>query len=358
MTASATPISHEPFGRTRAGEPIEIYTFRNARGAEARIINYGGIVVSLKVPDRDGNFDDVVLGYDSLRKYESDTAYFGCIAGRFANRIAKGRFSLAGRRYQLARNDRGNHLHGGVRGFNKKVWHAEPRNTRIGPVLELTYVSKDGEEGYPGNLSVTALYVLTDSNQLRLDLRATTDAETVINLTQHSYFNLAGAGRGDILGHEITINADEFTEIDQAGVPTGRLLTVEGTPFDFTNARTIGSQIGKNDQQLSRGKGYDHNFVLRTKGLSGARSAASVTEPTTGRRLEVFTTQPAMQFYSGNFLDGSIVGKKRKRYAYRSGFCMEPQHYPDSPNHPEFPSTILKPGETYQQTITYRFSTV
>ena len=267
MTASATPITHELFGTTKAGEPIEIYTLRNARGAEARIMNYGAIVVSLKVPDREGNFDDVVLGYDSLRKYENDKAYFGCIAGRYANRIAKGRFEVGGKRYQLAKNDRGNHLHGGVRGFNKRVWHAEPRDTRSGPVLELTYLSKDGEEGYPGNLSVTALYILTEGNELRLELRATADADTIVNLTQHSYFNLAGAGRGDILGHEVTINADEFAEIDQAGVPTGKLLAVGGTPFEFTSPHTVGSMIEKKDSQLTRGQGYDHNFVLKAIGL-------------------------------------------------------------------------------------------
>lgn len=348
-------ISKKQFGTLPDGTVVDLYTLRNARGCEAQITNYGGIVVSLKVPDRRGRLGDVVLGYDTLDAYVRNNPYFGCLVGRYGNRIGKGEFRLNGQVYRLARNNGPNHLHGGVRGFDKVVWEAHPVMTEAGPALELRYTSPDGEEGYPGNLDVTATYTLTHDNALRLDFRATTDKPTLCNLTHHSYFNLAGAGSGTILNHRVMIAADRFTPVDATLIPTGELRRVAGTPFDFRRPWRIGARIDRKDQQLAFGKGYDHNWVLN-KPLGKLGLAARVYEPTTGRVMEVLTTEPGMQFYTGNFLDGTLRGKGGKVYRHRGGFCMEPQHYPDSPNKPHFPSTVLKPGQVYRNTIIYRFS--
>lgn len=337
------------------GQSIDLYTLTNRQGMEVGITNYGGRVVSILVPDRLGKMADVGLGFGSLDGYLGDKSCFGALVGRYANRIANGRFALDGTQYKLAQNDGANSLHGGLKGFDKRVWNARelPGDQRA---LELTYLSKDGEEGYPGNLSVKVVYSLTDSNELRIDYTATTDKDTVLNLTNHSYFNLAGQGSGDILKHELRINADRFTPIDDTLIPTGELRQVEGTPLDFRKPTAIGARINEDHEQLKFGKGYDHNFVLNHKGGELAL-AAHVTEPESGRVLEVLTTQPGLQFYSGNFLDGTVHGKEGKVYGRRSAFCLETQHFPDSPNKPAFPSTELKPGQTYHETTIYKFST-
>ena len=345
----------ESFGRTRDGEAVDIYTLKNRRGAEARITTYGGAVVSLKMPDRAGKFDDVVLGFDDIEGYQKTTTYIGSLVGRYANRIARGRFTLGGTEYTLATNNGENHLHGGVRGFDKVVWKARPLAARGGQALELTYLSKDGEEGYPGNLTVRVVYTLTNANELKIDYYATTDKETVVNLTNHNYYNLAGQGNGDILGHLLTVNASRFTPTDAGAIPTGELRAVRGTPFDFTRQTAIGARIEQDEEQLKLGKGYDHNFVVN--GRAGTlRLAARVTEPTTGRVMEVWTTEPGMQLYTGNYLDGSDIGKGGKPYRHRYGFCLETQHYPDSPNRPEFPSTVLRKGGRFRSTTVYKFS--
>jgi aldose 1-epimerase len=347
------PISRAPFGVTATGEAVDRYTLSNRRGMAVEIATYGGIVVSCRVPDRAGVVADVVLGFDSLEGYLKGHPYFGAIVGRYGNRIAKGRFTLGGTTFQLARNNGENHLHGGLRGFDKVVWKAAEI---AGPALQLTYTSKDGEEGYPGNLSVTVVYTLTDNNELKVDYTATTDKETVVNLTNHSYFNLAGQGEGDILGHRLRIDADRFTPVDAGLIPTGELRSVAGTPFDFRTERAIGERIDAEDEQIARGGGYDHNFVLN--GAPGTmRLAARVLEPRSGRVLEVHTTEPGMQFYTGNFLDGSITGKGSRVYRKRYGFCLETQHFPDSPNKPSFPPATLRPGETYRTSTIFRFYT-
>ncbi len=350
------PIAKEHFGTATDGAPIDIYTLRNTAGAEARICNYGGIVVSLKVPDREGKLADVVLGYDRLEDYVAASPYFGALIGRYGNRIARGKFELDGRSYTLATNNYPNALHGGVKGFDKRVWHAQATMTPDGPSLELTYVSHDGEEGYPANLSVTAVYTLTDDNALRLQYTAKSDRDTIVNLTHHSYFNLAGQGSGTILNHQVMIPADRFTPVDETLIPTGQLQPVEGTPFDFRNPMPIGARIDQDDQQLKFGNGYDHNWVIN-KPLGQMGLMAQVYEPTTGRVMEVLSDEPGLQFYSGNFLDGSNVGKGGHVYNFRNGFCMEPQHFPDSPNHPNFPSVVLKAGQVFKNTIIYKFST-
>jgi aldose 1-epimerase len=352
--SSAGQISKAPFGTTKEGTPVDIYTLRNARGVEARICNYGGIVVSMRVPDRSGNFDDVVLGFDNLDSYIKGSPYFGALVGRYGNRIAKGKFSLDGVAHTLAVNNGPNALHGGIKGFDKVVWQAKPIASSQGPGLELTYVSKDGEEGFPGTLTVTAVYTLTADNALRLDFTATTDKDTIVNLTHHSYFNLAG--KGDVLAYEVYINADGFTPVDSTLIPTGELKPVAGTPFDFRQPTAIGARINQSDEQLKFGNGYDHNWVMN-KAPGQLEVIARVTEPTTGRVLEVLSTEPGMQFYTGNFLDGSLTGKGGRVYQFRNAFCMEPQHYPNSPNQPNFPSVVLKPGQVYKNTIMYRFST-
>jgi aldose 1-epimerase len=351
---SGTQVSRQPFGQTKDGTPVDLYTLRNSKGAEARISNYGGLVISLKVPDRNGNLGDVVLGYDNLDGYLKETPYFGALIGRYGNRIAKGKFTLNGQEYTLATNNGPNALHGGLKGFDKVVWEPTILASAEGPALQLKYVSKDGEEGYPGNLSVTAVYTLTEDNALKLEFTATTDKDTVLNLTHHSYFNLAG--KGDILGHLVIIPANRFTPVDSTLIPTGELKPVEGTPFDFRNPTAIGVRINQDDEQLKFGGGYDHNWVVNKQpGAYGLM--ARVTELTSGRVMEVYSTEPGLQFYSGNFLDGKITGKRGWVYKHRSAFCMEPQHYPDSPNKPEFPTVVLKPGQVYKNTIVYRFST-
>lgn len=354
LSSTTGSVSQRPFGTSPDGKPVTLYTLRNANGVEAEISNYGGIVTSLKVPDRHGNLGDVVLGYDNLDGYLKDSPYFGALIGRYGNRIARGHFTLDGHTYTLATNNYPNALHGGLKGFDKVVWDAKPLATPAGPALELHYVSADGEEGYPGTLDVTAVYTLTKDNGLRLEYTATTDKDTVVNLTHHSYFNLAGWG--NILGHEVMIPADRFTPVDATLIPTGELRPVAGTPFDFRRPTAIGARINADDEQLKFGQGYDHNWVInKPAGKMGLM--ARVYEPTTGRVMEVFSTEPGLQFYSGNFLDGSITGKDRRVYQFRNGFCMEPQHFPDSPNHPKFPSVVLRPGQVYQNTILYRFST-
>jgi aldose 1-epimerase len=346
-------VTQHPFGQTKDGTPVEIYTLRNTKGAEARICTYGGVLVSLKVPDRNGTLGDVVLGCDNLEGYFKPVPYFGALIGRYGNRIAKGKFTLDGQEYTLATNDGPNALHGGVKGFDKVVWNAKPLATLEGPALQLRYLSKDGEEGYPGNLSVIANYILTEDNALKIEFTATTDKATVLNLTHHSYFNLAG--KGDILNHVVMIKADKFTPIDATLIPTGELRPVQGTPLDFRVPTAIGARIGQDDQQLKFAGGYDHNWVIN-KPMGQLALQARVTEPTSGRVLEVFSTDPGLQFYSGNFLDGTITGKGGWVYQKHSGFCMEPQHFPDSPNEPTFPSVVLKPGQTHHNTLVYKFS--
>ena len=350
-TNTVGTISQAPFGKTADGTPVEIYTLRNDKGCEARIMTYGGIVVSLKVPDKNGNFGDVVLGYDKLDDYVKNSPFFGALVGRYGNRIAKGKFTLAGKEYTLALNNAPNNLHGGPIGFDKRVWKATTLLTADGPVLKLNYLSQDGDQGFPGNLNVTATYTLTADNGLLLNYTATTDKATLCNLTQHSYFNLAG--KGDVLNYLVYINADKFTPVDKTLIPTGELKPVEGTPFDFRKPTAIGARINAADEQIKFGNGYDHNWVInKPPGKLGL--VARVTDPATGRVMEVLSTEPGVQFYTGNFLDG-YTGKGGWVYKNRSGLCFEPQHYPDSPNHPQFPSAALKPGETYQNTILYRF---
>ncbi|MEP6961073.1 MAG: aldose epimerase family protein [Acidobacteriota bacterium] len=348
-SAPARQAQATAWGKTPDGASVELYTLANARGAEARVITYGGIVVSLKVPDRRGVPGDVVAGFDSLEGYLTPAPYFGAIIGRYGNRIGGARFSLNGVAYTLTTNDGGNQLHGGPRGFDKRLWHAKTVSRQS---LELSYLSKDGEEGYPGNLLATVVYTLTDNNELKIDYSATTDKETVVNFTHHSYFNLAG--EGDILGHQLSIHADRFTPVDGELIPTGEVRNVAGTPFDFRTAKSIGERIEEQDQQLILGRGYDHNWVLDRNG-SGLESAALVTDPKSGRVMEVLTTMPGMQFYSGNFLDGTLQGKGHT-YTRRSAFCLETQFFPDSPNKPAFPSTVLRPGSTFRSTTVYRFS--
>ena len=347
-------IEKAEFGKTKQGEVAHIYTLTNANGCEVRITNYGGIVVSLKVPDKTGKLADVVLGYETLDKYIEKTPYFGALIGRYGNRIGKGKFTLNGKEYTLAINNGPNHLHGGIVGFDKVVWRAKEIRKSEAVGLELSYLSKDGEEGYPGNLSVTVRYLWTNDNELRIDYAATTDKPTVVNLTNHSYFNLAC--KGDILGHEMMIDADKFTPVDEGLIPTGELRSVAGTPMDFRKPTAIGARIEQQDEQLKFGLGYDHNWVLNRNDGS-LRMVARVYEPTTGRVLEVYTTQPGVQFYSGNFLDGTITGKYGRVYQKRNGLCLETQHFPDSPNKPNFPSTVLKPGEKYASTTVYKFTT-
>jgi aldose 1-epimerase len=340
-------IERESWGTTPEGEPVERYTLTNSRGMSASLIPYGAILTALRVPDRHGAPADVVLGFDTLDGYLGDHPYFGSAVGRVANRIARGRFTLNGREYHLAVNNGPNHLHGGIVGFNHRLWTAE----LVGDSVRLSYVSPDGEEGYPGTLSSTVTYSLTEENELRLDYHATTDADTPVNLTNHSYFNLAGSGA--ILDHELTLMADRYTPVDDTLIPTGEIAPVRGTPLDFTTPHAIGARIARVPGPAPGG--YDHNFVLN--GGGGALAlAARVREPGSGRGMEVLTTQPGVQFYSGNFLDGSLAGKGGTRYQKHEGFCLETQHFPDSVNHPEFPSTILRPGETYAHTTIYRFS--
>ncbi len=349
-------IKKEFFGKTSDGTAVDIYTLTNSKGAEARITNFGGKIVSLKMPDRKGNFADIVLGYDSISDYENDAFFFGGIIGRYANRIAKGKFTLDGKEYTLAKNNGENHLHGGIKRFDVSVWNAKSFADKTGAHLELTRLSKDGEENYPGNLSVKVVYTLTDDNELRIDYSATSDQDTIINLTNHSYFNLASAGSGTILNHVLQINADKFTPVrDSGAIPTGELRSVENTPFDFRTPTQIGARINAENEQLKFGGGYDHNWILNGK-TNSLKLAATVYEPTSGRVLEVLTTEPGIQFYSGNFLD-DVHGKNGEIYNKRDGFCLETQHFPDSPNQPTFSSTVLKKGDKFTSETVYKFST-
>jgi aldose 1-epimerase len=345
-------VNRQDFGKTPDGTPVELYTLANSRGVEATIMTYGGTVVSLHTPDSKGRSGDVVLGFDSLDSYlAGDNPFFGALIGRYGNRIAKGRFTLNGVEYKLAQNNGENNLHGGPRGFDKVVWQVKDAGPQS---LELGYLSKDGDQGFPGNLDVTVRYTLTGDNELGIDYSATTDRDTIVNLTNHSYFNLAC--EGDNLGHLLTLNADRFTPVDAGLIPTGELASVAGTPFDFRQPVAIGARIDQDDVQIARGGGYDHNFVLNRSG-EGLSPVAKVVEPGTGRVLEVFTTEPGFQFYSGNFI-GKLRGKGGRLYGPRSGFCLETQHYPDSPNHPSFPTTVLKPGQRYHTTTIHKFSAV
>jgi aldose 1-epimerase len=339
----------QPFGKTTDGTPVDVYTLKNGT-LEARIITYGGIVISLKVPDKNGKSADVVLGYDSLDGYLVKGPYFGATIGRYGNRIAGGKFALDGKTYSIPPNDGPNALHGGPRGFDKVVWKAK----EIPHGIELSHVSPDGDQGFPGTLTALVRYTLSGKD-LKIEYSATTDKNTVLNLTNHSYFNLAGQGNGDILKHEMKLNAGRFTPVNDVLIPTGELATVKDTPFDFRKSTGVGARINDDNEQLRRGKGYDHNWVLDSGGGKLAE-AAEVYEPTTGRVMQVWTDQPGVQFYTGNFLDGTITGKDGKVYQQRSALCLETQHFPDSPNHPNFPSTELKPGQKYHTVTIYRFS--
>ena len=352
--AAKATVVRSAFGRLPEGAEVDLYTLSNATGMEVRVINYGGIVTAIKVPDRSGTPADVVLGFDSLEGYVKNPPYFGAVVGRYANRIAKAQFSLDGKTYRLAATNGPNTLHGGVKGFDKAVWQAEPfdHDGQVG--VALTHTSPDGEEGFPGTLSMRVTFTLSDANELSLDYSATTDKPTVLNLTHHDYFNLAGEGSGDVLAHELRINADRFTPVDATMIPTGKLADVAGTPLDFRMLTPIGAGIGSDDPQIKLGSGYDHNFVINHQGNDLAL-AARVEEPSTGRVLEVRTTEPGVQFYSANFLDGN-TGKSGHEYHNRGAFCLETQHYPDSPNHPEFPTTTLRPGEQFHSRTVYTFS--
>lgn len=357
-TAKATAkMQKNAFGKTAEGQSVDLYVLTNKNGVEAAITNYGGTVVSLKVPDVNGKLDDVLLGYDKVTDYAAGKSYFGAIIGRYGNRIAHGKFSIGSATYTLPKNDGDNTLHGGLVGFNKRLWAAKDVSGGDGEVLELTYVSKDGEEGFPGNLSSKVVYTLTDQNELKIEYSATTDKETVVNLTNHAYFNLAGQGNGDILQHRLQIHASRFTPVDAGLIPTGELRDVKGTPFDFQVPVAIGDRIDQDEEQIKLGKGYDHNFVLDRRVAVGPLAlAATVHDPKSGRVMQVWTTEPGIQFYTGNFLDGTGTGKGGKPYGRRTAFCLETQHYPDSPNHPAFPTTLLKPGEQYRTTTVYKFS--
>jgi aldose 1-epimerase len=344
-------VKSDKFGTMPDGTPVDIFTLTNGKGIEARIMTYGATLVSLRLPDRNGRFDDVNLGFDDLPGYLGTHPYFGVVVGRYANRIAKGKFTLNGVTYTLAQNNNGNSLHGGLRGFDKVVWKADPVHGHGAVGVKLTYLSKDMEEGYPGNLAVTVVYTLTDAGELKISYEAETDKATPVNLTNHAYWNLAGQGKGDILGHELKLEADQYTAVDSAAnlIPTGAILGVNGTPLDFSIPHSLGERIAQVEG------GYDHNFVLRSGGGKMAL-AARVSEPSSGRVLEIFTDQPGIQLYTGNFLDGTVKGKGGVAYQKHFGFCLETQHFPDSPNHPNFPSTILEPGKKYTTATVHKFS--
>ncbi|MBN1694105.1 galactose mutarotase [candidate division WOR-3 bacterium] len=349
---SSLTIQTEEFGKTADGQTVNLYTIKNANGVELKVSEFGATLVSLKVPDRDGNFEDIILGYDNLEGYINDNTFQGVIAGRYANRIAKGKFTLDGQEYTLATNDGENHLHGGVEGFGKKVWKGEELKTDEGAGVKLTYTSKDGEEGYPGNLENTVKYILNDKNELKIVLKSKTDKATPVNLTNHAYFNLKGEGNGTILEHKLQLNAEEYTPVDDGLIPTGEIVSVEGTPLDFTELTAIGSRIDQLDKKFHGG--YDHNFVL-TESDEPLSMVCKVVEPESGRVMEIYATMPGTQFYSGNFLDG-FKGKGGKAYNQHYAFCIEPQYYPDSPNKPNFPSCIINAGEERKETILYKFS--
>jgi aldose 1-epimerase len=348
-------VARTPFGTMPDGEAVERFTLVNSNGITLEVLSYGGIIQSIRIPDRRGAMADVALGYDTLEQYRGDKSHFGSLVGRYANRIRAGHFTLDGRDYQLACNEGRSHLHGGVRGFDRRVWTVAPFDTSSGVGVVLGFVSPDGEEGYPGAVQVRVTYTLTDANALIVEYLATSDAPTPINLTQHSYFNLRGEGNGDILGHDIQLAASRFTPIDENLVPTGELRDVAGTPFDFRTPRVIGERIGDADEQLRVAGGYDHNFIIDRANDTELALAARLTDPESGRGLDIYTTQPGIQFYSGNFLDGGPVTKHGGRYPHRSGLALETQHFPDSPNHPSFPSTILRPGQEFRSRSEYHF---
>jgi aldose 1-epimerase len=358
---SSTPVetpnpklTQSPFDRTPDNQVVDLITLRNTHGIELTVLTYGGVIKTLRTPDRAGVLDDIVLGFDDLASYVAKSPYFGCLIGRYGNRIAKGRFTLDGAAHTLATNNDTNHLHGGNKGWDKAVWAFETFNNASGTGVVLTHTSPDGDEGYPGTVKAKVTYTLTDRDQVIVDYEATTDKATVLNLTQHSYFNLAGGKAADILGHELMLNAAQYTPVDATLIPTGEIAPVEGTPFDFRTSTAIGARINDKNEQLTRGKGYDHNWVLSRTG-AGLSDAARVYEPTSGRTMTIGTTEPGIQFYSGNFLDGTLTGKAGRVYPQRSGFCLETQHYPDSPNHANFPSTVLRPGETYKTQTVFTF---
>lgn len=354
--AAKAKVDKEPFGQVE-GKDVFLYTLTNSKGAMIKATNYGGIVVSILVPDKAGKMDDIALGYSDVDSYVKNSPYFGAIIGRYGNRIGQAHFSLKSKEYTLAANNNENNLHGGLKGFDKVIWSAKPIKGKKSVGIQFDYTSKDGEEGFPGELQVTVTYWLTNNNEFKIDYKATTNKTTVVNLTHHSYFNLSGEGNGDILGHELVINAEKYTPIDEGLIPTGELAKVKGTPMDFRKFTAIGARIGADSEQLKFGKGYDHNWVLKRKNADDMELAASLYDPKSGRLMEVLTTEPGLQFYSGNFLDGTITGKSGKPYPVRSGLCLETQHYPDSPNKASFPSVVLKPGETYKTSTIYRFST-
>jgi len=357
-SVASPTVTSAPFGATADGRTAELFTLTNGHGIQIRLTNYGGIITSLRTPDRSGRLDDIVLGYDSLAGYLRNSPYFGAIVGRYGNRIARGIFALDGTTYRLAVNNGPNSLHGGLRGFDKVIWTATPFQNHEGTGVALDYTSPDMEEGFPGTLRAHVTYTLTEDDRLIVDYQATTDRATPVNLTQHTYWNLAGSARRDILGHELTINADSMTPVDSTLITTGEITPVSGTPFDFRTPKTIGARVDqRQDAQIRYGNGYDHNFVLNRGGAAGDAlvRAAHVAEPSSGRTLDIFTTEPGLQFYSGNFLDGSITGKGGAVYRFRYGLALETQHYPDSPNHPNFPSTILRPGQQYHTRTVYQF---
>ena len=354
---SLTEATRARFGTLPSGEAVDVITLTNARGSTVRVATYGGIILSLEVPDAAGRHADVVLGHDDLQGYLDNPPYFGAIVGRYGNRIANGRFTLDGTTYTLATNNGPNHLHGGTRGFDKAVWAASPFSDVGATGVIFTHRSPDGDEGYPGTLDVSVTYTFTDADELTFDYRATTDRPTVVNLTQHSYFNLAGAGNGDVLNHEITLDAEHFTPVDETMIPLGVLAPVAGTPFDFRTPTRIGARIDSADMQLERGNGYDHNFVVNLSPVSAPRHVGHVSEPTTGRTLDLFTTEPGVQLYTGNFLSASKRGKRGRSYGKRAGFCLETQHFPNSPNEPRFPTTMLRPGEEYRSRTVFAFGT-
>lgn len=349
-------IQVSPYGELPGGKQVSQYTLVNRHGMTMKVINYGGIVTSLTVPDRMGKFEDVVLGFDSLEPYLKDSPYFGCLVGRYGNRIGKGQFRLDGNLYTLAKNNGGHHLHGGIKGFDKVFWNIEEITSAEGSAIRLTYRSADMEEGYPGNLDVRVTYTLTDNNEWKINYEATTDKKTIVNLTQHTYFNLSGNTKTDILDHELYLNADRFIPVDDALIPTGAIETVSGTPFDFKTPAVIGSRIEDQHQQLMFGGGYDHCWVLRDSADS-LKLAATLHDPSSGRVMTTYTTEPGIQFYSGNFLDGSLTGKFNTVYKKRHGLCLETEHFPDSPNQQAFPSVELNPGDVYRTETVYAFST-
>lgn len=352
---SAQSVKVSDWGKTKDGVSVKIWTLKNANGITAKITDYGAIITELHLPDRNNNFADVVLGFDNVSDYENFSDYFGAVVGRYGNRISNAEFSIDGKKYALEKNNNSNTLHGGFKGFDKRVWRGEASADNNAAVAKFALVSPDGDGGFPGELNVEVVYTLNNKNELVVNYRATTDKATVCNLTQHSYFNLMGAGNGNILNHELTIFADKITPVDEFLIPTGKFRDVAGTPFDFRRPKTVGSRIEADDEQLAFGGGYDHNWVLNKRASGEMSLAARLYEPVSGRQLEVFTEEPGVQFYCGNFL-ANQVGKNGKVYRYRYGMCLETQHFPDSPNRPNFPSTLLRAGETYNTTTIFKFS--